>query len=184
MRVNGETSIPTNWKSFLWVDANKTALFQFLSKELSEISLPCGKTLITTLEEDVLLNGVFTNTAGLQPCNHKEADTRMLLHYQHAFKQGYRRLLCIATDTDVVILAIEAATWLPNCELWIEFGHGTNLRYIPAHKIGQDKSRALPFFHSFSGCDTTSCFKGIGNKTAWDTWRVHPDVTQVFVKLI
>ena len=86
-----------------------------------------------------------------------------------------------------VLLAIEAITWLPDCELWIEFRHGKHLRYIPAHRIaaslGQDSSRVLPFFHALSRCDTTSCFKSIGNKTTWDTWRVYPDVAQDFIKL-
>ena len=187
LRVNEETGLPTNWKTFLRVDANKTALFRFLSERLSNINLPDGKTIITTLDEHVLLSGLAMDTAGLEPCNHEEADTRMLVHCRHAFNQGSRRLICIATDTDVVILAIETVTWLPDCELWIEFGHGKHLRYIPAHiiasSLGQDRSRALPFFHAFSGCDTTSCFKSIGKKTAWDTWRVFPDVTQVFIKL-
>ncbi len=79
------------------MDANKTALFQFLSDELSNINLPDGETIITTLDESVLLTGVATDTAGLEPCNHEEADTRMLVHCRHGYNQDSRRLMCIAT---------------------------------------------------------------------------------------
>ena len=37
---------------------------------------------------------------------------------------------------------------------------------------------------SFTGCDTTSSFAGRGKKTAWNTWRVFPDVTQAFQCLL
>ena len=43
------------------------------------------------------------------------------------------------------------------------------------------KSIALPFFHSFTGCDTTSGFYGKGKKTAWEAWKSFPDVTLAFL---
>jgi len=35
-------------------------------------------------------------------------------------------------------------------------------------------------FHSFTGCDTTSCFVGKGKKSAWDAWKSFPDVREAF----
>ena len=187
MRVSCETVLPINWKSFLRVDDNKTALFHFLANQISLIDVPNGKVIVTTLGENVLVNGTDLERAGLEPCNHEEADTRMLLHCQHAFNQEARKLMCVATDTDVVVIAIASATRFIDCEAWIEFGHGKHKRYIPLHSItaslGQDKSLALPFFHAFSGCDTISSFKGIGEKKAWDTWQVFPDATPVYMIL-
>ena len=43
--------------------------------------------------------------------------------------------LCVATDTDVVVIAIASATRFIDCEAWIEFGHGKHKRYIPVHSI-------------------------------------------------
>ena len=40
---------------------------------------------------------------------------------------------------------------------------------------------ALPVFHSFTGCDTTSAFFGRGKKSAWEAWNCYEDVTQAFV---
>ena len=45
------------------------------------------------------------------------------------------------------------------------------------------KSAVLPIFHAFTGCDTVSAFGGRGEKTAWDTWNVYPEVTEAFEEL-
>ena len=96
-------------------------------------------------------------------------------------------ILIQATDTDVVVIAVSATTFLPNCEIWIAFGHGSNLRYIPCHrisaKLGIDASRGLLFFHAFTGCDVCSAFYGIGKKTAWGVFRTMPHLHKLFALL-
>ena len=71
--------------------------------------------------------------------------------------------------------------------LWIEFGHGKSLKWMSVHdirkKIGTEKSDGLLFFHEFTTCDVVPAFQGKGKKTAWQTWDVCPDVTDVFSKL-
>ena len=71
--------------------------------------------------------------------------------------------------------------------MWIAFGVGKNYRNIPVHiiasRVGPEKASALPFFHAFTGCDTTSAFAGRGEKTAWDIWRDYPEVTDAFLSL-
>ena len=51
-------------------------------------------------------------------------------------------------------------------ELWI--ASGSHFRYIEAHDIaqalGEEGSRALLIFDSFSGCDSTFSFHGKGKK--------------------
>ena len=69
--------IPTNWKSFLRVDDNKTELFYFLAKNLMEMST--SKQLISTCGTNVLSTQP-QETALIAHCSHEEADTRMILH--------------------------------------------------------------------------------------------------------
>lgn len=38
-------------------------------------------------------------------------------------------------------------------------------------------------FHSLTGCDTVSCFNGIGKKTAWKVWQTYDEVTSSFKNL-
>ncbi|KAG5884501.1 hypothetical protein JTB14_034565 [Gonioctena quinquepunctata] len=49
--------------------------------------------------------------------------------------------------------------------------------------LGESKSQAQPAFHSFSGCDTTSAFKGKSEKSIWGAWQAFQDVTDTFVYL-
>ena len=58
---------------------------------------------------------------------------------------------------------------------------GGTFRYIPIHDICSKmpliKRQALLAFHSFTGCDTTSFFAGVGKKTFYDNWKGHPELT-------
>ena len=58
-------------------------------------------------------------------------------------------------DTDVVVLAIANFYKISASELWIAFGTGKQLRYIPVHTIAHIMTplarEGLPFFHSVTG---------------------------------
>ena len=49
--------------------------------------------------------------------------------------------------------------------------------------LGPEKSKALPFFHAFTGSDTTSQFHGKGKKSAWDAWKSYQEATMAFVHI-
>ena len=44
-------------------------------------------------------------------------------------------------------------------------------------------NKKKPYFHSFTGCDTTSSFFRKGKKTAWEAWKSYPDVTTAFATI-
>lgn len=142
------------------------------------------KQVITTHHTDVFSINL-QDVSGLAPCTHEEADTRMLLHLDHAVRQGHQKVSIRTVDTDVVVLAITSAQRLSISELWIAFGTGKSFRFIAAHEIagslGPDRCIALPMFHAFTGCDTVSNF---GKRTAWDTWNAYGDVTSAFCALV
>ena len=62
------------------------------------------------------------------------------------------------------MLAVSVAGFIQADEVWVTFGSGKNMRYIPAHPLGTDKVSALPVFHALTGCDTVSFFGGRGKK--------------------
>ena len=68
-------------------------------------------------------------------------------------------------------------------KLWIAFGKGKDLRWIPIHEISNalgPRSLCLPFVHAFTGCDTVSAFRGKSKRTAW---AIFDDATDTFVPL-
>ena len=105
-RVEASSVVPQNWREFLRIDENKTELFSFLSTQVSGIDT--NKQIITTCLTEVLCNNC-ENVAGLAPCTHEEADTRMLLHLEDAVRQQYNKVSIRTVDTDVVVHHISPA---------------------------------------------------------------------------
>jgi hypothetical protein len=95
---------------------------------------------------------------------------RLFVHLKHAAIKVLKTSLVVSTDTDVVVLAISIFAKLEIDKLWIAFGEGKDLRWIPIHEISNalgPRALGLPFFHAFTGCDTVSTFHGKGKRTSW-----------------
>lgn len=89
-RVEANTFIPGNWQEFLRIDDNKSELFTFLAKRA--VTIESDKHVISTHGKNVLCNQPL-DTTQLQPCQHEEADTRMMVHMLDASMQGCQKLL-------------------------------------------------------------------------------------------
>ena len=163
-------------------------MFNYLSQECAKKDIPQSKTLLATLNEAVIsASEILRESVVIQPCNHEEADTRVILHAYHAASVGFKRIAIRTVDTDVVVLAVHFFERIRCDELWIAFGTGKNFRYIPVHllvlTLKPEMCHALLGFHSFTGCDTTSAFYGRGKKMAWESWCLFPDVSNAFIAL-
>ena len=120
--------MPTNFKAFLRVEENKTALFTFLADQLALVETE-GKVLISKKEENVVSKLAIPDPSDmLQPCTHKRADYRLMLHLRHCVETGHTKITLTAGDSDVAVLAIFAAASMkeePSFhlleEVWIEF---------------------------------------------------------------
>ena len=121
--------------------------------------------------------------------NHKEADTRMLLHAIHADARFgdmnvKGRIIIKSPDTDVLLLCIHFFPSMRNTkELWFKTGTVTRTkdgrRYLPVHDIchihGPLVCKLLPAVHALTGCETTSSFFRIGKKTVLKTLQNNID---------
>ena len=116
-------------------------------------------------------------------CTHEEADTRIVVHILHAIQVEEAKTVLVRTvDTDVLVILVGKLHVLkevqPELDLWLAFGMGRNILFISVNSIlGKPRSTSLPVFHALTGCDTTSCFFGKGKKSAWQTWKIFPEVT-------
>lgn len=120
------------------------------------MSIP--NVVIVTKEEDA----VSTHTISLDDvarCSHEEADTRIFVHARHPAVEGSMVLMVKASDTDILVIAVSVLQALQGIglqQLWIDFGQGCNLKWIPVHElylsIGLEKNRGISFFHVFTGC--------------------------------
>jgi hypothetical protein len=111
------------WNSgFLKNVENKKELFSFISTQISKIDMD-GKLLLSTHFETVLANRDCDLTT-LQPFNHSETDTRILLHLAHAVQQGHTAAYVRTVNSDVVVLTVRFFYTLGLSELWVGFGTG------------------------------------------------------------
>ena len=183
-KVHCQTKLPSNWMDFLRDATNKKELFAFLTTKVAEFSFPPSKVVHITSGESV----VSCNSARMPDCNHEEADTRIVVHVQHALEHGEKMIKVRTADSDVIVILIgvyfDLVLIQPSAEIWVAFGTGKNFRFYSIKAIstciGEQNARALPVFHAWSGCDTTSAFRGKGKKTAWRSWKAFQEVTQTF----
>ena len=171
--MTGNTRPSKSWNTFLRCDDNKTELFGFLTDKIVSIntdvtSVFMDTIIVVTKEENVVSNKTI-DTDFIAPCTHEAADTRMFLHAKHAAIGGSKSINIVSSDTDVVVIGVVVFDDLNMDHLWMTFGKGKYLRWIPIHDIVRSlgpRSKALPFFHAFTGCDTVSAFVGKGKKTS------------------
>jgi hypothetical protein len=144
------------------------------------------KSVLPTKGADVIATSEISNISSITPCSHEEAGTRLILHTDHVGKSRIKSAMIKTVDTDVVILAVGMFQELINCGLNLAPEERT-LRYISIHtlveKLGQDKAKALPGLHAFTGCDQVSAFSGRGKQTAWKTLESMPESIQTFKTL-
>ena len=110
---------------------------------------------------------------GFSLCNHEGTDARMLLHLKDFSATGHCKVSLKTVDTDVVVIAISLFhKKLDLEELWVEFGTGVNLEWLPIHKyaenLGESMCQVMSVWFAFKGCDTISTFFGHGKRLAWN----------------
>ena len=78
----------------------------------------------------------------MEPCDHEEADTRLLVHLRDALQNDCTNCLVRTVDTDVIVILIGKFHQLMNlCEnanIWVAFGTGKNFTYHHINAIYED----------------------------------------------
>lgn len=179
----GKTKLPGNSANLLPYPTNKQELFAFLSNKISTVDCPEDKESITSGTTSIIKG---TNRP-IAPCDHEEADTRLLIHIIDALLNDCTSCLVRSVDTDVIAILIGNFIYLLLLFQEVAFGKGKNFTYHHINSIyedlGKDKSLALPIFHSFTGCDTTSAFFGRSKKSACEPRNIYPDMTFTYMAL-
>ena len=155
-KVSGSTKIQGNWKNFSGDQMNKKEPFAFLISKMESFSRPPTKSVC-----HCVTSGQAVSACGLSvpmdDCNHKEADTRIMVLIRHALEHGAETLLVRTVDTDVVVILVglffDLVTIQLSCDFWIAFAMGKNYRLYHINSIckslEEPRSRALPVFHAF-----------------------------------
>ena len=162
------------------MSSNKADLAAFLSRALIE------KVKSLSQEYELVVAGGFENILdawssfgrpvdGLKS-THAEADTRLILHAEDAYRHGFDRCVLQCKDTDVLVLALGFHDKL-SPELWLSTGSSSKQLFIPVHSINLDNTTAknIIAFHTMTGCDIVSQFADKGKKTVWKVFQEMSD---------
>ena len=174
--------------NFLATSENKENLNIFLAKKFVDFHKNSSQVLVVTLNDGVCSSKEYVFTEELIAyCNVEEADARLIRYGINLSKQGYKNILIHTVDSDVLLLSIAYANkMMENGTEFINVNLGTGLD-AKTYDFIQLRDRiglALPFFHAFTGCDTTSSVYRYGRCKFSDTWmREDPEVTNTFIEL-
>ena len=183
-----------SWSKLLCVASNKIEIVKFLLlqwKNYEFRSKLVDRELYVTSEDQCWK--LTSSTCELVPelqCNHEEADTRIILHAQHA--SGKCVVHC--DDTDVLIILLAYSQSLGEC--YIKKGKGSKSRIIELSSIvnylgnqlfdGINKEnylKALIGIHTLTGCDTVSAFCGKGKWKAIQLLQKKSEYLQVMARI-
>ena len=118
--------------------------------------------------------------------NHEESDTRMILYAAYGAKLEYKVIQIRSPDSDMFFLLLHFASSISSTLLF-DTGVGNMKRLINVSKVsedfGQEYCTALLTLHAYTGCDTTSAFKGIGKVKPMKVFDKNKGLTVCFSKL-
>ena len=70
----------------------------------------------------------------MQPCDHEDADTRLVVHLVDAVRGGHTNFLVRTVDTDVIVIIMDKFFYLsslnPSLNIWVAFGKGKHFTYL------------------------------------------------------
>ena len=142
---------------FLKNNLNKADLIRRLN-ELVKREVPrlhLDYSLVITLEKEAW--GIsLTGVQNLSPCNHEEADIRIMYYYTLEDKPT----VVIASDTDILIIVVHVfASGLPDHDWFLQTRKNQFVNVSKVHDyIGNAVAMTLPAMFVLAGCDTVSYF--------------------------
>ena len=166
------------WKIFLSSNENKNALFRFIvaewKKENYRLTIGSKSIFVTDGEKVFKINEDAVIAIPELESNHEDADTRMMLHAQHA-SQHFQKILISIPETNVFIICLSFQL-VTNTNLYFITGVRNSRQLINIGAVVENINQNLNLcespkesllsafvrFHSFTGCDTLSAFAGRG----------------------
>ena len=195
LHFSDDTQFPYTFRSnFLHNSENKNELNEYLANKL--ISFHNNhQILIVSYKSGVLCSNInLEPSSKILNCTSEEADPRLVRHTRDALLKDYSFVMVRTIDTDVLVLLISFTFRgdIPNGSVYaaLRCSSDSNVKYFSINDIvrelGDDVTRALPFFYAFTGCDTTSSIFNKGKCKCWDVWQNYEkevDITSTFLSL-
>ena len=117
----------------------------------------------------------------------EETDSRIILYCKYGEQQGYKYIRVKSPDTDVFYILLHYAMQIQEACILFETGRGNKKHLLNitalAEELTQEHCSALLSLHAFTGCDSTSAFKGKGKVKAVKILQQKPKFSQTFAQI-
>ena len=188
-----QTTFIKQWSQLLSSGDFKNKLVTFLVNDWKTQGEILGARIFffnNTIETYKVTSSLVEIVEDLQS-NQEEADTRMLLHAQHA-SSTHEEVVLSTPDTDVFIIALSKLHKI-NAKLFMLTDFGEKRRLINLNELGERAANqlnnancsnqmfleALLGLHSFTGCDT-STFSGQGKTRSLNILGTYDEYIKTF----
>lgn len=190
-----DQKLPKQWKKFMSGANNKARLQIFITEQWETILLGVNIDIYVAVAETC--TQLKWRVAHEKPeavvihdlrSNHEEADTRLILHANHAAQTGiYDHVIISSPDTDVAVLSITHVNSMCQTKVLFATGVGNKRRILDltalSTSLGEQLSNALTGFHAFTGCDSISSFAGKGKRTCYKALLSNETFLEMFSSL-
>ena len=173
-----KTKKPVDWKEFLKNSDNKKRFVEILLEVWSSSQFATkleGKKIILICEGKAFkvscCNGLLVKTELTElSSDQEETDTRMILYCFYAKQNGFKNVVVRSPDSDLFFILLNYTHDLTGITVYFETGKKNKKRLINITELGthytSEYCKALLGLHAFTGCDSTSAFKGKGKVRA------------------
>ena len=190
-----KTKKPPDWKQFLKNDENKKRLIEIIQEVWSSESFvsKIGNKKITFICEDKATELKMQNHKINKKIvteinsNQEETDSRVILYCFYAKYEGYKNVVVRSPDSDIFFILLSYIHELDGLMVFFETGTKNKKRLINMSSFktvySEEYCKALLSLHAFTGCDSTSAFKGKGKVRALKHLLKDKDMLQAFAAL-
>ena len=182
--VSDHDEIPSDFqKDFIRNSLNKDTLYQYLAETLIDLQFSATQILAVTYK-DTILKIQDVPDEGINWYKYEEDYARVIRHFISVSKcRMFDTIVVCSSDTNVLLLCLayyrhcefEGSTCTVFCEIGMNPSSKIYNVNVNAQAIGLNTCQVLPFFHTYTGCDTVSSFFNCNKKSMWEAWHKYPN---------
>ena len=193
MVQSAQSKIPRNFSEFLKNGENKTRLIELIkdvliaNKEDVLRNLSCQSIFFSM---DKICYHITASTVEIDDelsSNQEEADTKLLLHYKHAFDSSGDKSVIVRSpsgDVDINILFLSLFTEKLD-KIYLDYSTGKARKYFKLASIdmSDEHKSSLIGFHAFTGNGYVSSIFRKSKKTCWKVLKKNNRFVRAFSSL-
>jgi hypothetical protein len=184
---------PADWSIFLKNNTNKEQLVlvmlsvwshDSMAKQITrmKVILVCGSNAHLLTSAD----GITTDIAEIKRLEsiQDETDTLVILYCLYAKERGYENIRLRSPDSDIFFILLHYITQLQGIKVLFDTGTGNKKKLLNISsfslKYTEEHSTAHMVLHGYTGCDSTSAFRGKGKIKPPKLLEKNPHFIQTF----